>query len=592
MADGLTRRNFLRLGTAAGAGLLVPSWLGLGCGDSGGQTVTAPPQTTVETATAPQVIRTPATLDRFIDPLPIPPVLTPDRDRFPHTDYYEVRMSQFGSRLHSQLPETVLWGYGKGFPGPTIEARRGRKTRVRWINDDLPQRHLLEPAIDPTIYHGREYPDVRTVVHLHGAFVAPESDGQPDAWSTPGGRETGERYYGNEFTYPNDQPATMLWYHDHGMHTTRLNVYAGLAGLYFIRDDDEDRLGLPSGEYEIPLAIADRNLAEDASLTYPTDGITPLHPVWVMRVAGEIPLVNGKAYPYLDAEPRRYRLRLLNASNSRTWNLWFDSGGGALPFHMIGGDGGFLPAPVELQRLRLGPAERADVILDLTGADKGSLLTLRNDAPMPYPEGGMAVPDNLMQIRVSRDLDGEDQSTPVPRLSLPQPPAVTPTPGIPKRVITMAELGHGESNVADLQINFRYFHEPVAVSPAAGTTEIWEVVNLTLDAHPFHVHLVQFQVLDRQPFDQLSYWNDSRADHAGVTPSIPDPAGYLTGPAVPRGPEEAGLKDTAMSMPAEVLRIAVPFHLPPDTATPARYIFHCHILEHEDNDMMRPFEVT
>ena len=588
MAGRLTRRRFIKLGTAAGAGLMVPSYLQLGCGDNQQTAATTRPGDPVTTS---KVIRTPARIDRFIDPLPVPPTLSPDTERYPDTDYYEIRMSQFGQELHSQLPETTVWGYEKSFPGPTIEARRGRRTRVKWINDDLPAAHLLQASIDPTIYQGREFPDVRTIVHLHGSFVRPEFDGQPDAWSSPGAGNTGPGHFGSEFTYPNDQPATMLWYHDHAMHSTRLNVYAGLAGLYFIRDEEEEKLSLPVGNHEIPLVIQDRTLADDASLSYPTTGITPVHPVWVMRFLGDMPLINGSAYPYLDAEPRRYRLRLLNASNTRTWNLWFDAGGGPFPFHVIGSDGGFLPAPARVESLRLAPAERADVILDLSAADPGTVFTLRNDAPAPYPEGGDQPLDNLMQIRLSRDLDGEDRSTPADRLSLPATSTATPTSGVPKRIFYLDELSNDQGSAVELLINDRRFHDPVEEQPAAGTTEIWEIVNLTLDAHPFHIHLVQFQVMNRQPLDQAQYWKDKDAYVAGTAP-IPDPHTYLTGAAVPPAPAETGWKDTALSMPAEVLRLAVPFSLPAGVSGPARYIYHCHILEHEDNDMMRPFDVV
>ncbi len=591
-----SRRQFLRLSAVAGVGLVVPPLLGFGCGSEEGQ---PPAGTITETQTIQEKVTRPLSqIDRYIDPLPVPDTLAPETERYPDTDYYEIRMSQFEQQLHSQLPRTAVWGYGGSFPGPTIEARRGRKTRIKWINDDLPGTHLLQQAIDPTIYQGREYPDVRTITHMHGCFVAPEADGQPDAWSTPGGSQTGPRHYGNEFTYPNDQPATMLWYHDHAMHITRLNVYAGLSGLYIIRDEEEDNLELPSGEYEIPLIIQDRFLTEEGLLTYPTNGTTPIHPIWVLHIFGDTPVINGSIYPFLDAEPRRYRLRLLNGSNARTWNLWFEKTGtpgnngvGSVhPVSAIGTDGGLLPVPVQLEKVRLAPAERADIILDLTGFEKGTVLTLRNDARAAYPFGEEIILDNLMQVRVNRDIKGVDNTTKAERLNLPDMPVITSTPGLPKRIFFLGEQNDPEYGVIGWLINERFFHDPVEETPRAGTTEIWEIVNFTLDAHPFHIHLVQFQVLNRQPFDQWGYWY-AYQDYLAESAPIMGPDDFLTGPAVPPPPEEAGWKDTALSMPGEVLRLVVPFNVPEGVEGPARYIYHCHMLEHEDNDMMRPFDV-
>src|SRR5262249_14111235 len=199
-------------------------------------------------------------ITKFVDPLPIPPVIWPNG----HLDgdpLFKVPMRHFRQKLHRDLPPTRLWGYDGIYPGPTFEVRRGKPIAVQWSND-LPARHFL--PIDPTL-HGDEppTPQGRTVVHLHGAKVLPDSDGYPEAWFTNGFVKRGPFFETKTYHYPNDQQATQLWYHDHALGTTRLNIYAGLAGFYFIRDDVEDHLNLPCGDYEIPLMIQDRFIEAD-----------------------------------------------------------------------------------------------------------------------------------------------------------------------------------------------------------------------------------------------------------------------------------------------------------------------------------------
>ncbi|MHB1054319.1 MAG: multicopper oxidase family protein [Thermoleophilia bacterium] len=581
----LTRRRFLKLSAFTGAGLLLPSFPIWGCGDE-------PPGVSGETATAiaKKILKAVARLDRFVDPLPVPARIEPDTGRYDGSDYYEIRLSEFQQEYHSQLPATTVWGYADATPGPVIEARQNRPVRVRWINDDLPEKHLLAAAIDRTIDDAASMPDVRTVAHLHGGDTPPLSDGLPDGWSSPDGARTGAGYNPDDFIYANTQHSCMLWFHDHAMATTRLNVYAGLAGLYIIRDENEATLGLPTGEYEIPLVIQDRDFNDDGSLAYPTTGSSVEHPIWTAMFLGTVGVVNGRAWPRLEVEPRRYRLRLLNASQARTWNLSLVTGGAPHPFHVIGSDGGFLPTAVPMQQLRLGPAERADLIVDFSSLPLNTVLTLANDAPAPYPGGGRPAIPELMQVRVGKDLRGTDDSTPAPTLRLPALPALAPTPGLPARVMTLDYIVNDTGATTAFLINKKMFMEPADERPADGTTEIWEFVNLTGDAHPVHLHLVQFQVLNRQGVDVANYWQ-AREDFLAGSGPRPDINRFLTGAALPPLPQEVGWKDTALVMPDEVLRLTVPFKLPPGTPRPARYIYHCHILEHEDNDMMRPLEV-
>lgn len=595
----ITRRKFLRLSSMAGAGLLVPLPLNLGCG---GKTETEPPAETIPAT----VRKLPAEIDMFIDPLFIPAVLVPDTSTHDGFDYYEISAAQFQQQLHSQLAPTMVWGYNGSYPGPVIEAKKNRPVRVRWINDDLPRTHLLAASIDTTIYQGMQYPDVRTVVHLHGAHAPPASDGQPEAWSTPGGAESGPDFNPDDYIYPNDQQACLLWYHDHAMGITRLNVYTGLAGFYIIRDEAEESLNLPAGDYEIPIIIQDKILNPDSSLYYPTVGMTSIHPIWNMEFFGNIPIVNGRAFPYLEVEPRRYRFRLLNGSQSRFYNLWFEGPSGNKTFQVIGTDGGLLSSPVETAKLLLAPAERVDLVIDFSNMAPDSVLTMKNDAAAPFPTGGMNIISQIMQFRVSRPLDGEDGSTPAAQLELPAINTLSPTAGAPQREIVLIENvdpgsvlpgaeGHHASSmpssVTELLLNGVHFSDPVEENPVAGSTEIWHFINATLITHPIHIHLVQFQILGRQSLDSEGYWTvwDAWRKGNGPKPALSE---YFIGAPVAPEPWEAGWKDTARANPGEVLRLIASFDLPPDTPRPARYIYHCHILEHEDNEMMRPFDVV
>ncbi|HXN84524.1 MAG TPA: multicopper oxidase domain-containing protein, partial [Candidatus Binataceae bacterium] len=266
--------------------------------------------------------------------------------------FYRIVMREIQWNLHRDLRPTRQWGFDATVPGPTFMTRSGKPLMVEWVNA-LPQKHFL--PIDHHL-HGAEVgePEVRTVVHLHGAKVPPESDGYPEDWYTPGKSKVA--------FYPNNQDAAMLWYHDHAMGINRLNIFAGLMGAYIIRDGVEEALNLPQGKYEIPLVIYDRMLDRDGQLYYPVSA-DPKAP-WIPEFFGDIMMVNGKAWPYLEVEPRKYRLRLLNAANGRFFRLSFSDG---YPFHQIGTDLGLLPAPVELKSVFLAPAERADLIVDFSG---------------------------------------------------------------------------------------------------------------------------------------------------------------------------------------------------------------------------------
>ena len=581
----LSRRDFLKLSLASGAALALSAKLGR--------------REAFAAAGTPNIAKF---TNRLVHPIP---KLTPTSNPiFPNADYYELPMSAGTHTFHNQLgPSSTLRYGGMPYLGPTIEAQRGRPTIVKFINN-LPlteAEHPLALSIDPTVPDPMMYPGLaggRTTPHLHGGFTAPQFDGHPHSWFNANG-ERGSHYASlpgaaaNEaiYQFSNEQFAAPLWYHDHAMGITRLNVYAGLAGLYLLRDAAELALNLPSGEYEVPLVLQDKQFTATGQMFYPTASGVPFpypHPIWVPEFFGDTPVVNAVAYPFLDVEPRRYRLRFYNGSQARFYNLKFSTAKNInLPFWVIGMEQSLLPAPVKKTTFLLAPGERVDIIIDFAALPKGTLVTLKNDAKAPYPGGQGGDVSQVMQFQVTKKLTGADTTTPPANLTLPAVPRLSPTPGAPMREIVMKETMDMITGVpTDVRLNGKWFDEPVDENPRVGDTEIWQFVNLTVDAHPMHMHLVQFQVYDRQPFNAALYAADWMAGIAG-------PVGnYVTGPAVPPPPEEMGWKDTVKSMPGEITRVIAKFDVPPLTVLPAEYVYHCHILEHEENEMMRPFMVT
>jgi spore coat protein A, manganese oxidase len=524
-------------------------------------------------------------LAKYVDPLPIPPLIRASDQ--PPLDPIAIDMRACRQKVHRDLPPTTVWGYNGVWPGPTIEARRGQPIAVRWTNS-LPPRHLL--PIDTGI-HGAEknLPAVRTVTHLHGAAVAPEYDGYPEAWFTAHG-QTGATFASPISQYPNDQPATTLWYHDHCLGLTRLNVYAGLAAFYLIRDDSEDALHLPGGAFEIPLMLQDRQFEADGTLLYPK-AVNGTHAIWVQEFFGDVICVNGKANPFLDVEPRKYRFRLVNASNSRFYHLRLsltDTSGNVLDknadvpvFHQIGSDGGLLPHPVRLHYLLIAPGERMDVVIDFSGF-RAQSFALLNDAPAPYTMGGQIVPSDVLLFNVRKPLSGSDTSE-LPDNLVPLEP-LDPSLAERERILAITEIVRPSDNyvVVGLLGN-AHWHEPITEDPKAGSTEIWSFANTTGDVHPIHLHLVRFQILNRQTFDVPTYLQSGKL--------------VLTGrPIAPETNERPAMKDTVKSYPGYVTRIIQRFDLPGGVkVSPGqeyRYVWHCHILEHEDNEMMRPYKVV
>jgi spore coat protein A, manganese oxidase len=534
---------------------------------------------------SPVPVRSGVKLTRYVDSLTIPPVI---RASGQVGETVEIEMLQFQQKVHRDLPPTTVWGYNGSWPGPTIEAQSGRTLNINWVSK-LPITHLL--PIDHSI-HGAEstIPQVRNVAHLHGACTLPEDDGYPEAWFTAHG-EHGPKFNPHPSSYPNCQPSTTLWYHDHALGITRLNVYAGLAGFYLIRDEAEKALNLPEGEFEIPLMLQDRLFHHDGALYYPKVVNGPKeHPVWIQEFFGDMNCVNGKVTPFLEVEPRRYRFRILNAANSRFYHLRLfnsDTTGKVTSqsfdvpsFQQIGSDGGLLPAPLELHYLLLGPAERFDVVIDFSGCE-GKCFSLVNDAPAPYTMGGQYVAEDVMLFKVTKPLSGKDTSA-VPEMLVPFE-LLNPTYATRERLLLVSEKERPSDGyvIIGLLGNARW-HEPITEDPKAGSTEIWSFINITGDVHPLHVHLVQFQVLNRQAFDVPTYQQTGKLVFTGK-------------PMAPESNERPGRKDTIKSYPGYVTRIILRFDLPHGApVTPGEellYVWHCHILEHEDNEMMRPYKV-
>jgi spore coat protein A, manganese oxidase len=495
----------------------------------------------------------PNSLAQFVDPLSIPETVRPVGHRPSPDDpavqlpYYIVAMREFRAQVHRDLKPTRLWGYGSSSPGPVFETRRGQGLRVEWVNE-LPATHFL--PIDHRIHGaGADKPEVRAVVHLHGGKAPPESDGYPESW-----------YVGGKSAichYPNRQDATMLWYHDHALGINRLNIFAGLFGAFFVRDEFEDALNLPRGKYEIPLIICDRIFDLEGQLNYPVSSDPNLP--WVPEVLGDAILINGKLFPYLEVEPRRYRFRVLNASNGRSIHLTFLSSQVSwfLKFHQIGSDQGLLPVPAQVMRVRLAPGERADLIFDFSG-NAGTNVLLRNDN------------FNVMQFRVAAKGSRDESSMPA---TLRPVPRIAESAAVKTRMLTLVEISDPNPGRMTTLLNNTHWSMPVTEDPVLDSVEIWNLINLTGDDHPIHLHLVRFQILDRRPFNVPAFMATGDLKYIG-SPLPPDPV-------------EAGWKDTVRADHGMVTRIIIRFE-----CFAGRYVWHCHNLEHEDNEMMRPFDVV
>jgi spore coat protein A, manganese oxidase len=412
----ISRRKFLRR-----AGVLAT---GLSIEKATVATGIAPPSSALD----------PNTLKPYVDPLPLPEVVKsigskPDpSDPNKTLPLYRVAMQEIHQKVHRDLPATRMWGFNGTSPGPIFETRSGQGLMVEWQNK-LPLKHFL--PIDHTL-HGAEAdkPEVRCVIHLHGGKTPAASDGYPEDWVVPGKSLL--------YHYPNNQAASTLFYHDHTMGINRLNIYAGLQGLFIIRDEAEETLNLPKGKYEIPLLLFDRFLRSDGQLEYPVSG-DPKSP-WVPEVYSNVMLANGRLSPYLDVEPRKYRLRIMNGSNARFFRLSF---GNLLPMHQISSDQGLLSAPIKMKRLLLAPAERADIIFDFS-QHAGEKIILKSDS------------FDIMQFRVASSGAPDNSSLPPALKTVPRIPE---TQAIKTRRLTLDETMDKVQQSMGMMLNNTAWHQ-------------------------------------------------------------------------------------------------------------------------------------
>jgi len=560
---------------------------------------------------------------------------------------YFVDISKFKQQILPEgLPKTTVWGYGglikdpktnrikysRSAPGATFEAVRDVPVMVKWINRLTGSNPF---AVDPTLHWANpnnmsmdppkpwpKFPKGFTkaqrpapiVTHLHGGEVSSIYDGHPDTWFTYDGK-TGSKFVTSQYFYPNKQEPTTLWYHDHALGITRLNVYAGLAGFYLLRDSKccqlinsyGEKIDLPMGKYEIPIAIQDRSFNEDGSFSFINVGVNPdIHPYWSPEFFGDTIMVNGKVWPNLDVERRQYRFRLLNGSNARFYNLIMSNG---MKMIQIGSDGGFLPKPVELDTLLIAPGERADILIDFSSITPGTQIILKNDANGPFPDGETPDPNTVGQIM--QFTVPIDAPPPIEPSKLPDRLNKIPElkPDSTKRILTLNEVI--ESNVpAEVLLNGQKWSAPITELPIVGSTEEWVIANLTMDTHPIHLHLVQFQIYNRQNFNADQYkidWEEKNGIPPLNHPTIILPLEpYLDGEPINPDENETGWKDTIRMNPNQVTRIMVRFApqdvskcivkpgrnlFPFDPSIGPGYVWHCHILDHEDNEMMRPYKV-
>jgi spore coat protein A len=586
--------------------------------------------------------------------------------------YYEVTMDESSQQVLPTVGEngdptgfgtTDVWGYGGqardamtgkplGYvlnsPGPSFEAVRGIPTVVKWINNiDTSYMFAVDPTLhwaDPTnpqpgtmrtwdtfpttvpgIFSNSSnsatlnaQTPVPLVTHLHGGEVQSFYDGHPEAWMTPDGLQ-GPAYnslYETDsnaavFYYPNEQPATTLWYHDHGLGVTRLNVMSGLAGFYLLRDN-ADVLGhmLDSRTYEMPIVIQDRIFQNDGNFYFPADEATnpTVHPYWSPEFFGDTIMVNGLVWPNMDVNRGTYRFRLLDGSNARFYNLTLvDTGtGNLLPFMQIGTDGGYMKSSVMMTNLTIAPGERADILVDFSGLAAGTQVLMKNSANAPYPDGD-PVDANTAQI-MQFTVTGKKKQTPLNLSQILNSDLDGAWPTLPEptqnRTMTLWEV-MGGGGPLEVLVNGQKWAAPVSEDPEEGSTEDWIIVNLTGDTHPIHTHLTQFQLVGRYTLTDPDAYADEWTNINGEPPYDFTPQelsidnyidlGSFVGPA----PNEYAWKDTIQMNPGEVTIIRLRFapidgtpSYPFDPTMGPGYVWHCHILDHEDNEMMRPYIVV
>jgi spore coat protein A len=595
-----TRREFIKWSAASGVGLAVA---GRGLLDGAARAAPAAPSASVASTLKPYQDAMPLLADNAIDA----------------TGGGTVRLTTalISRKLHKNLPVTTLFGYlrsggpGGGAPpaadlGPVIVAKSGTSVKVSYTNGLQPNDYLNVFTNNGASY--TQFPpfkEVRILTHLHGGLVAGADDGNP--FASPNAFPSGAT---QTVTYPNEQPATLSWYHDHYLGDTRMNVVAGLAGGYLIRDSfdtgSNPLLPGPIGVYELPIVVQDRQFNSNGSLLYPVapSGPTGTNGPWIGEYFGDLMLVNGMIWPTLAVEPAVYRFRVLNGCNARILNLQISAPNGAkVPMVIIGTEGGLLPVnPVSANGLVMTPAERYDVICDFRGFNGQTLLITNTDPPDPVstPAPPLA---QVMQITVkSTASSGAPMTVPGPG-SLPAnavvdelikkgPPKLSGG-SVTQRMVTLNEVG-AETPDWRLNLNAHPYGDsnPVTETLTWNSIEDWYFVNTTGDTHPMHTHLFTFKVMGRYNCDINGFVAKYGGPNGVPQLDVSTLAPFLQSGLIAPGPDEAGLKETVKANPGQVTVIRAKF-TPPSTVldskgkpTTQKYVHHCHIVEHEDNDMM------
>ncbi|CAL0300339.1 unnamed protein product [Lupinus luteus] len=489
-------------------------------------------------------------------------------------------------KFHRDLPPTPVYAYGltsltATVPGPTIEAHYGVPTYVTWQNN-LPPDHILPCDLTiPTAVNNKTN-GIPTVAHLHGGIHAPDSDGNPNSWFTAGFEQKGPTWTSKGCHYPNNQQPGNLWYHDHAMGLTRVNLLAGLLGVYIIRDPSiEAPLGLPnSNQFDRPLVVFDRSFRSNGSLFLNSTGDNPsIHPQWRPEYFGDVIIVNGKAWPRLTVRRRKYRFRIINASNARFFRFFFTNG---LEFIHVASDSTYLEKPVSTNETLLGPSEISDVIVDFSKSSS-NVAILANDAPYPYPSGDPVDEDETSSkvmkfiILPNREVD----TSRVPK-SLIKYPAVDLANVAQTRYIAMYEYASSTDEPTHLYLNGKPFNAPVTETPKVGSTEVWYVINLTEDNHPLHIHLGLFKVLDQTQLVQLKEFKNCMTElNDAIKCNI---GNYTRGQKVSVPDHEKGWKNVYKMSPGFVTKIVVRFSYIHTNASYAfdptiepGYVYHCHV---------------
>ena len=577
----------------------------------------------------------PRTIPKYVNQLTPLPTFVPEIKNNICTNekeyYYDIDIKEYmGQLLPPPFPKTPLLGFGgrvKSYdnpnicysvisPGPNFYVERYSKAFVKWNNKLLgnytvPVDSSISWANPKNIAYDNSYyifptgnyvaqNPIPVVMHLHGGEVQSYYDGHPNAWETASGIK-GPVFYSNTYEYPNAQPSTTLWYHDHALGLTRLSVYSGLYGAYIISDpknplDMPNNNYLPTGKYDIPLLIQDRSFYEDATLYYPTIGTYPQNfPYWPIDFIGDTITVNDKVWPNLNVEKALYRFRIVNTSNERFFNIALSNN---QCFTLIATDGGYVEKPITLSSILLSPSERAEILIDFSKLEVGSKIIMTNNALAPYPVGPLPDPETvgqIMQFTVTSCNTCNSYCIPERLNAFP-----TLIPDSPTQFQTLLFANNF------VMLNGQRFNAPPSEIAEVGSTVEWDIVNFNFTAHPIHLHLIQFKILNRQSIDIFKYtydWLQLNTPPLNAPTSQIDVSNYLMGSPTPPEPYENGWKDTVVCPPAQVTRILIRYAptdapnnvvvkgknlFPFDPSLGPGYVWHCHILPHEDNEMIRP----